>query len=469
MAQRGRILIVDDEANARGALSEILREEGYATETAADGFKALGKLEEFTPDVILTDLKMPGLDGIAFMEKARGAAPGSVFVVMTAFGTISSAVEAMKKGAENYLLKPLDPEALGAVVERAMEKARLMQEAARLRDRLRERNAFSHVVSADPKMVAVLDLVAQVGPSKASVLVTGESGTGKELIAEAIHLASPRARASFVRLHCAALSESLLESELFGHERGAFTGAVGRREGRFKQADGGTLFLDEIGEISPAVQVKLLRFLQERTFERVGGNETMKVDVRVIAATNRDLLAETKKGGFREDLFYRLNVVAIELPPLRERRGDISALASFFLRRYAAENGKTIDTIADDALRALLEYGWPGNVRELENVIERAVVLCEGPRIETRHLPASVVPAQDKGGVPPIPGSTIAELERYAILKTLEACSGSTSKAATVLGVSPRKIQYKLHEYALSPEDASSSSSSSEGARERSK
>src|SRR6516165_6478302 len=455
MAQRGRILIVDDEANARGALSEILREEGYATETAADGFKALGKLDEFAPDVILTDLKMPGLDGIAFMEKARAAAPGTVFVVMTAFGTISSAVEAMKKGAENYLLKPLDPEALGAVVDRAMEKSRLVQEARRLRDRLRERNAFSHIISSDLKMQAVLELVAQVGPSKASVLVTGESGTGKELVAEAIHLASPRARAPFVRLHCAALSESLPESELFGHERGAFTGAVGRREGRFKQADGGTLFLDEIGEISPAVQVKLLRFLQERTFERVGGNETMKVDVRVIAATNRDLLAETKKGGFREDLFYRLNVVAIELPPLRERRGDISALASFFLRRYAAENGKTIDTIADDALRALLEYGWPGNVRELENVIERAVVLCDGPRIETRHLPASVVPAQDKGGVPPIPGSTIAELERYAILRTLEACGGSTSKAATVLGVSPRKIQYKLHEYAGSPEDGS--------------
>ncbi|HEY6460486.1 MAG TPA: sigma-54 dependent transcriptional regulator, partial [Polyangiaceae bacterium] len=279
--QRGRILIVDDESNARAALSEILHEDGYATETAADGFKALGKLDEFSPDVVLTDLKMPGLDGIAFMEKARAAAPATVFVVMTAFGTISSAVEAMKKGAENYLLKPLDPEALGAVVDRAMEKARLVQEARRLRDRLRERNAFSHVVSADPKMEAVLELVGQVGPSKASVLITGESGTGKELIAEAIHLASPRAKAPFVRLHCAALSESLLESELFGHERGAFTGAIARREGRFKQADGGTLFLDEIGEISGAVQVKLLRFLQEKTFERVGGNETLKVDVRI--------------------------------------------------------------------------------------------------------------------------------------------------------------------------------------------
>jgi DNA-binding NtrC family response regulator len=448
MANRGRILIVDDESNARAALSEILREEGYATETAADGFKALGKLDEFAPDVILTDLKMPGLDGIAFMEKARTAAPGAVFVVMTAFGTISSAVEAMKKGAENYLLKPLDPEALGAVVERAMEKARLVQEARRLRDRLRERNAFSHIVSADPKMQAVLELVAQVGPSKASVLIAGESGTGKELIAEAIHAASPRAKAPFVRLHCAALSESLLESELFGHERGAFTGAVARREGRFKQADGGTLLLDEIGEIPPAVQVKLLRFLQEKAFERVGGNETLKVDVRVIAATNRDLGAEIKRGAFREDLFYRLNVVTIELPALRDRRGDIPVLASFFLRRYAAENGKTLDTFTDDALETLLEYDWPGNVRELENVVERAVVLCDGPRIDKKHLPPAVVPSEQRDGLPPIPGSTIADLERYAILKTLEACSGSTSKAATVLGVSPRKIQYKLHEYA---------------------
>jgi DNA-binding NtrC family response regulator len=456
LPQRGRILIVDDESNARAALSEILREDGYATESAADGFKALGKLEEFAPDVILTDLKMPGLDGIAFMEKARVAAPGAVFVVMTAFGTVSSAVDAMKKGAENYLLKPLDPDALGAVIDRAVEKARLVQEARRLRDRLRERNALRHIVTGDPKMQAILELVDHVGPSKASILITGESGTGKELIAEAIHAASPRAKAPFVRLHCAALSESLLESELFGHERGAFTGAIGRREGRFKQADGGTLLLDEIGEVPPAVQVKLLRFLQEKSFERVGGNETLRVDVRVIAATHRDLKAEIQQGAFREDLFYRLNVVTIALPALRDRRGDIAPLASFFLRKYASENGKVIDTLADDALETLHEYGWPGNVRELENVIERAVVLCEGSRIEKRHFPATVVPSEDRDAPPPIPGSTIAELERYAILKTLEACSGSTSKAATVLGVSPRKIQYKLHEYdaAASPAPA---------------
>jgi DNA-binding NtrC family response regulator len=447
MPSRGRILIVDDEANARAALSEILRDEGYATETAADGFKALGKLEEFTPDVILTDLKMPGLDGIAFMEKAKIASPGAVFVVMTAFGTISSAVMAVKKGAENYLTKPLEYEALSAVIERAMEKARLVHETRQLRDRLRERNAFGHIVSDDSKMQEVLDLVAQVGPSKASVLVTGESGTGKELIAEAIHAASPRAQMPFIRLHCAALAESLLESELFGHERGAFTGAVARREGRFKQADGGTLFLDEIAEISPSTQVKLLRFLQEKTFERVGGNETLKVDVRIIAATNRDLSAEIKKGTFREDLFYRLNVVTVALPPLRERRGDIAPLAAFFLGRYAVENGKKIEGFADDALLPLTSYAWPGNVRELENVIERAVVLCDGTQIERRNLPPSLVPQGEGDGYPPIPGSTITELERYAILRTLEACGGSTSKAALILGVSTRKIQYKLHQY----------------------
>ena len=450
-AARGRILVVDDEANARAALSEILRDEGYATETAADGFKALGKLEEFAPDVVLTDLKMPGLDGIAFMEKAKSASPQTVFVVMTAFGTISSAVSAIKKGAENYLTKPLDYEALSAVVDRAMEKAKLLQETLALRDRLRERNAFGHIVTEDPKMRAVLDLVAQVGPSKASVLITGESGTGKELIAEALCAASPRAQGPFVRLHCAALAESLLESELFGHEKGAFTGAVARREGRFKQADGGTLFLDEIGEIPMGTQVKLLRFLQDKSFERVGGNETLKVDVRLIAATNRDLKAEIKKGHFREDLYYRLNVIAVELPPLREKRADIGPLASFFLGRYAKENGRNIEGITEQAHKVLASSDWPGNVRELENVIERAVVLCEGPLVDLRHLPPSLVPADQRDGPPPIPGSTIQDLERYAILKTLEACGGSTSKAASILGVSPRKIQYKLHEYSGGP------------------
>jgi len=447
MASRGRILIVDDEANARAALSEILHEDGFTTETAADGFKALGKRGDFDPDVVLTDLKMPGLDGIGLMEKGREIAPAAVFVVMTAFGTIGSAVDAVKRGAENYLTKPLDFEALVAIVERAMDKARLVKENVKLRERLRERNVMSHIVGDSPKMQKLLGLVEQVAKSRASVLIVGESGTGKELIAEAIHRASPRAKAPLVRLNCAALAEGLLESELFGHEKGAFTGALGRREGRFKQADQGTLFLDEVSEIPAATQVKLLRFLQERAFERVGGNETLHVDVRIIAATNRDLKALIDEGRFREDLFYRLNVVSLEIPPLRERVEDVAPLALFFLARYAQENGKRIDGIEPEALALLMAHKWPGNVRELENAMERAVVLCDEPRIDRRHLPANIAPKKELHGPPQIPGSSIDEIERFAILKTLEMCGGSTSKAAAVLGISSRKIQYKLHEY----------------------
>jgi DNA-binding NtrC family response regulator len=445
---RGRVLIVDDEANARTALSEILREEGFATETAADGFKALGKIDDFHPEVILTDLKMPGLDGLGLMEKAKEAAPDAVVVVMTAYGTIGSAVDAVKRGAENYLTKPLDDaEALVAIVAKGVEKSRLLQETRRLRDRLRERNVFGHVVGEHESVKALLEMVQQVAPSRASVLICGESGTGKELIAEAIHQNSPRATKPFIRLNCAALAETLLESELFGHERGAFTGAIGRREGRFKQADGGTLLLDEVSEIPLALQVKLLRFLQTREFERVGGNETLKVDVRVIAATNRDLEEQIRSGRFREDLYYRLNVVTLAIPPLRDRASDIPGLATFFLRKYAHENGKRIEGFDDEAIDALLRYRWPGNVRELENAIERAVVLGNGPRIERKHLPGSVVPMDMRDGPPRVPGATIYELEKWAILETLEAMSGSTSRAATVLGISPRKIQYKLHEY----------------------
>jgi DNA-binding NtrC family response regulator len=466
MAARGRILIVDDEANARAALSEILREEGYATETAADGFKALGKLEEFQPDVVLTDLKMPGLDGIGLMEKAQATSSVATFVVMTAFGSISGAVEAVKKGAYNYLTKPLDFGVLAVVVERAVERSRLLQENGRLKDRLRERNPFGHVIGSHPSMVKLLRLVEQVAPSRASVLIQGETGTGKELVAEMIHRASPRAKAPLVRINCAALSESLLESELFGHEKGSFTGAVGRREGRFELAAGGTVFLDEVSEIPLATQVKILRFLQERSFERVGGNETLKVDVRILAASNRDLKQRIAEGLFREDLYYRLNVVTLEIPPLRERVSDVPELALFFLRRYAQENGKRIEGFSEEALRALAGHAWPGNVRELENAIERAVVLCDGARVEARHLPASIHDAAPAAGPPPIPGTTIYDLERYAILRTLEACKGSTSKAATILGISPRKIQYKLHEYGAPPGAAEPEAVSATGAKD---
>ncbi|MBK6520389.1 MAG: sigma-54-dependent Fis family transcriptional regulator [Polyangiaceae bacterium] len=447
MRSRGRILIVDDEANARAALSEILHEEGYTTEVAADGFKALGKLADFNPDVVLTDLKMPGLDGIGLMHKVRELAPAVTVVVMTAFGTIPNAVEAVQKGAYHYLTKPLNFQELSLVVERAVERARLLADNERLRDRLRGTAVEGHIVASHPRMTDVLKMAEQVASSRATILILGETGTGKELVAELIHRASPRKSKPLVRLNCAALSESLLESELFGHERGAFTGAVGRREGRFEQADGGTLFLDEVSEIPISTQVKLLRVLQERTFERVGGNETVHVDVRIISASNRDLALRVREGAFREDLFYRLNVVNLALPSLRERASDIPELATFFLKRYAQENHKPLEGMSDEALAALVSYGWPGNVRELENVIERAVVLCDAPRIEARHLPPHLAPSAPRDAPPAIPGATIAELERYAILKTLEACRGSTSRAAAVLGVSPRKVQYKLREY----------------------
>jgi len=453
-ADKGNILVVDDEANARTALAELLRDEGYRVETAADGFKALGKMEETSPDLVLTDLKMPGMGGVELLTKVREADPEVMVVVMTAFGAVETAVEAMKKGAADYLTKPLNTAELFLVVERELERRRLRQEAGNLRARLAERYSFSNIIGSAPPMQAIFKTVSQVAPARSSVLITGESGTGKELIAAAIHQHSPRAKGPFVKLHCAALAETLLESELFGHERGSFTGAAGRRDGRFQQASGGTLFLDEIGEISPSVQVKLLRFLQEHEFERVGGNETVRVDVRVVAATNRDLKAEVARGKFREDLYYRLNVIALEMPSLRARRSDVPLLASFFLKKYATENGKTVDGFTDEALTMLGSYDWPGNVRELENVVERAVVLCNGARVSAGELPQHLVPSSELGGIR-IPGSTLDEIEHHAIRKTLEATGGSTSKAAEILGISVRKIQYKLHEYQSAPKSGS--------------
>jgi DNA-binding NtrC family response regulator len=445
-----RILVVDDEANARAALAELLREEGYVVETAADGFKALPKLEEFEPDLLLTDLKMPGMDGIALMRKAHQHDPQLAVVVMTAFGAVDTAVSAMRQGALDYLTKPLNLDELTISVERTLERRRLQRETGQLRQRLSERDRLDRIVGSSPPMLKVYETVLQIAPSRASVLVTGESGTGKELIAAAIHEHSARASGPFVKLHCAALAESLLESELFGHEKGSFTGAATRRDGRFQQADGGTLFLDEIGEVSPAIQVKLLRFLQEREFERVGGNQTIKVDVRIVAATNRDLAAEVKAGHFREDLYYRLNVVSIEMPPLRARPSDAPLLAVRFLQRYAAENAKTIHGFSEDALRCLTQYAWPGNVRELENAVERAVVICRTDEIQASDLPDHVVKSsavRHEDGLPAIPGATLSEVERYVILKTLEHTGGSTSRAADLLGISARTIQYRLHEY----------------------
>jgi DNA-binding NtrC family response regulator len=340
------------------------------------------------------------------------------------------------------------------VLDKVFEQQELRRETRQLRQRVRDRVAPGNIVGASPPMQRVFEVVDQVAPSRATVLITGESGTGKELVANAIHQRSPRANGPFVKLHCAALAESLLESELFGHEKGSFTGAMARKDGRFQIADGGTLFLDEIGEISPSIQVKLLRFLQEHEFERVGGTQTIRVDVRVIAATNKNLAEEVAKGRFREDLYYRLNVVALEMPPLRDRRTDIPALARFFLERYSNENAKTIEAIAPETLQLLQAYDWPGNVRELENAIERAVVLASGSSIEPAQLPSHVRPKIQPGGMPVIPGSTMADIERYAILETLKATGGSTSKAAEMLGISTRTIQYRLHEYKEAPRSA---------------
>jgi DNA-binding NtrC family response regulator len=448
----GRILVVDDEVNARTALAELLAEEGYEVETAADAFKALGKMDAFAPDVVLTDLKMPGMDGIELVARLRELEDAPTVIVMTAFGAVQSAVEAMRAGASEYLTKPLNIDELLVSLGRVFEHRALRRETRQLRQRVRDRVAPSNIVGASPPMQRIFEVIDQAAPSKATILITGESGTGKELVANAIHDRSPRSTGPFVKLHCAALAESLLESELFGHERGAFTGAVARRDGRFQQAHGGTLFLDEIGEISPALQVKLLRFLQEHEFERVGGGQTIRVDVRIVAATNRDLAEEVARGRFREDLFYRLNVVSLHMPPLRERRSDIPELAKLFLDRFAKENGKAVNEFSPETLTLLASHDWPGNVRELENAIERAVVMCQGPRLEPRHLPANVRPGTaSTSGMPPIPGSTLGQLERYAILETLRATGGSTSKAAEMLGVSVRTIQYRLHEYNAAP------------------
>ena len=457
VSSTGRILVIDDEANARSALAELLEDAGYMVSTASDGRTGLVQLEQFDPDVVLTDLKMPGMDGLSLIERGRLIAPHATFIVMTAFATIDTAVKAIKLGADSYLTKPLEFDAVHAIVDRALERARLSREAAHLRERVDELFQFDSILGQHPSMQRLMKNIAQVAASRATVLIHGETGTGKELIASAIHQNSKRKDKPFVRLNCASLSETLLESELFGHERGSFTGAVGRREGRFKQADGGTLFLDEVSEIPPSVQVKLLRFLQEREFERVGGNETLKVDVRVVAATNRDLKQGVDESRFREDLYYRLKVVQLDVPPLRVRRSDIPLLAQTFVQKYSRENDRDVEGFTERALQHLMIYPWPGNVRELENAIERAVVMCEGDLIEVADLPTSAHATLDNGSILAlIPGITMAELERMAILRTLDAVDGSTARAAEILGISQRKIQYRVKEWGYHPPNRSS-------------
>ena len=440
----GRILVVDDEANARLALADLLKEEGYKVETAADAFKALGKMEAFAPHVVLTDLKMPGMDGIELMEKIHSSPTPVAVVVMTAFGAVESAVSAMRKGASDYLVKPINFDELLIVLSRTLEREFLRRETVELRKRIDDRLDRKNIIGNSAEMNEVFEVVEQVAGSRASVLLEGESGTGKELVAEAIHQRSPRRHKPFIKLHCAALAESLLESELFGHERGAFTGAVARKDGRFHIADGGTLFLDEIGEISPSVQVKLLRFLQEQEFERVGGNETIRVDVRVVAATNRDLKAEVELGKFREDLYYRLNVARFELPPLRDRKEDIAPIAESFIEKYGKKMGRQA-SLGPGVMDYLFGYDFPGNIRELENLIEQGVALAQDGQI---HL-SDIVPKSNGNGGSLHPGrqslaDMVQEVERDAIVRALRHAEGNKERAAELLGLSPTTLWRKM-------------------------
>jgi len=448
---RGRILVVDDEPRACAGLERLLRREGYEVATAANAFQGLDLLGTLRPEVVLVELRMPGLDGLAFLEHVRAISPATRIVVMTACGSVGAAVDAMKRGADDFIEKPIDAEAVFPVLRRAAERASLLKEAGSGPEPYRGAAAALGVIGDHPSMRAALDRAEQVASSRASILISGETGTGKGLLAETIHRLSAREQGPFVEVACGALSDTLLDSELFGHEKGAFTGAVGRYEGRFRRAEGGTLFLDEIGSCPPAMQVKLLRFLQTRRFERVGGKETLSADVRLIAATNRDLEAEVAEGRFREDLYYRLNVVQIRIPALRLRRSDIPELASAFLRRFAAENQRQLEGFSRKAMERLLFYSWPGNVRELEHAVEHAAVMARGPRVLPHDLPESVVqPAADPLDVT-IPGSTLADIERAAILKSLMAVGGRATEAAAMLGISKSKIYYRLRDYGSEP------------------
>ena len=456
MRTKGRIVVIDDEVNAAAALEKLLQEDGYEVAAANDARTGLSLLERTDPDIVLTDLRMPGMDGLELLAKVKQIRPETMVILMTAYGTVKTAVRAMKLGAEDYLAKPIDFEELEIILQKVLEKRRLLEEARVLRERVHQKYRFENLVGESPEMLAAFKTVRQVAPSSSSVLLLGESGTGKELFAQALHQNSPRKDKPFIKVACAALPETLLESELFGHEKGSFTGALYARSGRFEMADGGTLFLDEIGDVSPTVQVKLLRFLEEREFERVGGNRTFKVDVRIVCATHRDLKKKLEDGSFREDLYYRLNVIEIHIPPLRDRGEDIPVLAHHFLKKFADANGKDVRRISDEALALLLRHPWPGNVRELENAMERAVVLASEPVLTPDHFPTlhrigpDTAPAGAQGGSGvgvAIPGSTFAEIEREAILRTLEAVGGSTSRAASLLQISARKIQYKLKEY----------------------
>ena len=446
---KGSILVVDDEPAMRLLLSSVLKEEGHDVATAASGEEALQLIAKRHYHLVLTDLKMPGISGLELLKQVKRDDPGTALIILTAFGTVEGAVEAMRMGAVHYLLKPLsNPEELRLSVRRVLEEQRVTDEATTLRQATEAVFPFGEIVAGEGKMQAALELGRSVAPTDATVLVTGETGTGKELMARAIHHWSTRAEQSFVAVNCAALAESLLESELFGHEKGSFTGAVTQRRGRFELAHGGTLFLDEVGEMTHALQSKLLRVLQDGTFERVGGTKTVTVDVRVIAATNRDLQRLVTERVFREDLYYRLSVFPILLPPLRERPADILPLAARILQQANRRFGKRIVGFADEVPALLQDYAWPGNIRELQNVIERAVILCREERIPSALLHFPVSPPALSSGAP----KTLMDLEREAILAALAAHKGNRRKAADQLGIGLRTLYTRLRGYGISAE-----------------
>ncbi len=447
MKSKISILIVDDDAGHRRMLSTLLADWGYAPSGVESGEAAVSLCRERALDLILMDVRMAGMSGIEALREIKAHNPAIPILIMTAYSTIESAVEAIKAGAYDYLTKPLDFEDLRLTLDRVLDHASLRHENTALRATLESAFDPGGIIGQSQPMRRLMDMLATIAPSEATVLITGESGTGKELIARALHANSPRRKGPYVAVNCAALTETLLESELFGHEKGAFTGAERRREGRFLAADKGTIFLDEIGEMPLAMQVKLLRVIQEREIQRVGGDQTLKVDVRIVAATNRDLWREVESKTFRQDLYYRLNVVTLALPPLRERREDIPLLASHFLARFAARNGKNIKGFTPAAMDRLVKHSWPGNVRELENAVERAVVLLVGEYIGERELPPTLSGQDEIQAVSSLSGLTLEELERRAVLEALDAAGGNKSEAARRLGITRKTMHAKLAKY----------------------
>lgn len=443
------ILIIDDEKNIREGLGTALELEGYDVKLAENGEIGLKLIEKGDIDLVITDLRMPGISGEEVIAKVTGESPGIPVIVLTGHGSIDSAVTAMRNGAYDFLTKPLNLDRLILIVKRALAGRELEIRHSTLKEELDAKTSFESIIGKSAEMLRIFEVVRKAANSKASVLITGESGTGKELIANALHNLSNRRDKPFVKVHCAALSESLLESELFGHEKGAFTGAVARKRGRFELANTGSIFLDEIGEIDQNVQIKILRVLQDRRFERVGGEETLEVDVRIIAATNRDLLQEIAEHRFREDLFYRLNVVHIQVPPLRERKDDIPLLVASFLEEFAKENNKKITGIDARARSALYKYNWPGNIRQLRNCIESAVVMCSGSEITLEDLPPSVSGASDTDMISIPVGITLAEAEKILIQQNLAVSKGNKSKTADILGIGRKTLHRKIDEYNL--------------------